>query len=57
MSVFVGLILVVLAFVVVTGVLVMVMREKHEHEEHYIPGQTPEMRGEISDDQSAQPHN
>jgi hypothetical protein len=49
MSVFVGLLLITIAAVTVGSVLFLVMQEKHEHEEHYIPGQTPEMRG-ISDD-------
>lgn len=43
MPALVGLLIVLIAAVSVGGVLFLVMQEKHEHEEQYIPGQTPEM--------------
>lgn len=39
---FVGLLIIVIAFVSIVAVLALVLREKHEHEEHYIPGRENE---------------
>lgn len=44
LSVVVSLLVVLMAALTIVGVMVLVLREKHEHEEYYIPGQTPEMR-------------
>ncbi|MDX2162921.1 MAG: hypothetical protein SF162_16515 [bacterium] len=43
MSALVGFLLVAIAAITVGGVLFIVMQEKHDHEEHYLPGQTPEL--------------
>lgn len=37
MSAFVGILLILIAGGTIIGVLTFVMREQHEHEEHYIP--------------------
>ncbi|HLU11275.1 MAG TPA: hypothetical protein VK003_16500 [Oceanobacillus sp.] len=41
MSTFVGILLVVVAASTIVGVLYVVMREQHVHEEYYIPPQKP----------------
>lgn len=39
MSVMVGIIIVGAAAMTIVGVMYLVLQEKHEHEEYYIPGQ------------------
>lgn len=42
MSIMVGMIIVGVAALTIIGVMYLVMQEKHEHEEYYIPGQPAE---------------
>jgi hypothetical protein len=37
LTVLVGILIVGIAFATVVGVLYLVMQEKHEHEDHYVP--------------------
>lgn len=54
----VGILLVVIAAASVIGVMWIVMKEKHEHEEHYIPPARTETRrvsGATSESDKAEP--
>ncbi len=42
MSVMVGIIIVGAAALTIIGVMYLVLQEKHEHEEYYVPGQSNE---------------
>jgi hypothetical protein len=41
MSSLIGILLVLIAGGTIVSVLYLVMQEKHEHEEHFIPPETP----------------
>jgi len=49
MSSFVGILLVVVAAGTIVGVMWFVMREHHEHEEHYVPPARSERRTETAE--------